>query len=244
MTPDELRARAIRFYARYGQEIEQVKDLLAIQLRQLALAYTINNGLPREAITVQARIKSLDSFLKKVAGAGWPEFYYPTEVAKDLIGARVVCWFVDDCYGFLEAIRGSTHFSVFTEGESAVRDYIAQPQPAGYRAIHCFAELTYDSVERVDGRVSVSAQRRPCEIQVRSKLGDAWGDVTHEFFYKAKNLGIEEKQYEEFLADIAARLHQEDKTFMKFRDAYQKLADKKVRDGKREGFKDKGKTGS
>jgi putative GTP pyrophosphokinase len=106
LTQDQLRSRAIRFYARYGGEIEQIKDLLAIKLRQLALAYTINNNLPPEAVTVQARTKTLDSFLKKLAHDGWPDFYYPTEVVKDLIGARVVCWFLDDCYGIVDAVKG------------------------------------------------------------------------------------------------------------------------------------------
>jgi putative GTP pyrophosphokinase len=179
MTPDELRARAIRFYSRYGQEIEQIKELLSIKLKQLSLAYTINNHLPREAITVTARVKTLDSFLKKLAGDGWPDFYYPTEVVKDLIGARMVCWFRDDCYGIVDAIKASSHFKVHVDEPLPVRDYIAKPQPAGYRAIHIFAETTYDSIERLDDRVTVSPRSRLCEIQVRSKLGDAWGDITH-----------------------------------------------------------------
>jgi putative GTP pyrophosphokinase len=98
--------------------------------------------------------------------------------------------------------------------------------------------VTYDSVERIDGKVSVSQQSRLCEIQVRSKLGDAWGDITHEFFYKARDAGIEKGDYEVFLADLSGRLANEDRTFMKFRDAYQKLADRKLRAGTREGFKD------
>jgi putative GTP pyrophosphokinase len=238
MTPDQLRGRALRFYARYGREIEQIKNLLEIKLRQLALAYTINNRLPQEAVSVHARIKTIDSFLKKLERDGWPDFYYPTEVIRDLIGARMVCWFLDDCYGLVEALKASSHFKVHSDDPLQIRDYIANPQPAGYRAIHLFADVSYDSVERIDGRVTVTTQSRLCEIQVRSKLGDAWGDVTHEFFYKARDAGVQESEYEGFLADIADRLAKEDSTFMKFRDAYQRLADRKQRDGIREGFKD------
>ncbi|MFT5505633.1 MAG: putative GTP pyrophosphokinase [Gammaproteobacteria bacterium] len=73
--------------------------VLHIRLSQLALAYTINNNLPAEAVTVSTRVKTLKSFLKKMDKISWPQFYYPTEVIQDLIGARVVCWLVDDCEG-------------------------------------------------------------------------------------------------------------------------------------------------
>jgi hypothetical protein len=37
---------------------------------------------------------------------------YPTEVLDDLIGARVVVWFLSDVYGMLAAIRGSHRFKL------------------------------------------------------------------------------------------------------------------------------------
>ena len=77
-----------------------------------------------------------------------------------------------------------------------------------------------------------------CEIQIRTKLQDAWGDITHEFHYKAKNLGVDDKNLEDFLSDISDRLLQEDRTLIKFRNVYQTLADNKQKSGKREGFKD------
>src|SRR5437870_1372108 len=98
-TSAEIRGRVERFYARYGSEIDQIAELLAIKLRQIALAYTIEHKLPKEAVRVSARVKSIASFLKKLESDGWPSFYYPTEVIKDLIGARVVVWFLSDVEG-------------------------------------------------------------------------------------------------------------------------------------------------
>src|ERR1700730_3133421 len=92
LSESELRARTTRFYGRYGSELERIAELLQIKLKQLALAYTLNNRLPPEAVQVTTRVKSLESFLKKLEADGWPTFYYPTEVVKDLVGARVVCW--------------------------------------------------------------------------------------------------------------------------------------------------------
>lgn len=237
-TPDELRDRAMRFYSRYGPEIEQIKDLLTIKLKQLTLAYTINNRLPPEAVRVTGRVKTFDSFIKKLKRMNWPQFYYPTEVVKDLIGARIVCWFLDDCYGILDFIKSSQHFKVITNNSLPIKDYTQNPQYAGYRAIHVFTEVPYDSVQKVDDAVMVVPEDILCEIQIRTKLQDAWADITHEFFYKARAMGVANKDYETFLADISERLNVEDKTFMKFRNVYQKMSDTKLVDGRREGFKD------
>lgn len=238
LTPDELKDRAIRFYSRYGKELEQVAELLEIKLKQLSLAYTINHKLPQEAVRITTRVKKLDSFLKKIEKDGWPQFYYPTEVVKDFIGARVVCWFVDDVYGLLDFIKASNHFDIANEKINPIKDYIEKPQTAGYRAVHVFAEVEYDSVQKVNEHVVVKPEKILCEIQIRSTLQDAWGDITHEFFYKAKNLGVNDSALEGFLADVSHRLATEDRTLMKFRDTYQKLTDKKLEEGRREGFKD------
>lgn len=238
LTPEQLRERATRCYARYGTELEQVAELLRIQLKQLCLAYTINHHLPTEAIQVTTRVKTLTSFLKKIERDGWPQFYYPTEVVKDTIGARVVCWFVDDCFEILKFIRRSSHFRVADEALCPVKDYVTNPQSAGYRAIHVFADVPYDAVKRSGEDVVVVPDKLLCEIQVRSKLQDAWADITHEFFYKARNDGVNDESLEQFLADVAERLAMEDRTLMKFRDAYQSIADAKLREGRREGLRD------
>lgn len=65
LSKEQLIERAFRFYSRYGKEVDQIKDLLEIKLKQICLAYTIENNLSTEALIVKARTKSLDSFLKK-----------------------------------------------------------------------------------------------------------------------------------------------------------------------------------
>ena len=121
LDPNELTQRAIRFYNRYGDEVENLRKLLDVRLNQLALAYTTQNSLPRESIQVLSRVKSLSSFLNKLSKKNWPQFYYPTEVATDLVGARMICWFVDDCYQILDSIRHSRQFST---REDSIEDYI------------------------------------------------------------------------------------------------------------------------
>ena len=188
----ELTSRAIRFFNRYGKELEQIAQLLSVRLNQLALAHTITNNLPREAVLISTRVKTLKSFLAKLEMKNWPTFYYPTEVIQDLIGARIVCWFIDDCAGMRSLIEDSNHLQV--RGE--VEDYIANPKTSGYRSIHLLTEVAYDGIMRNNDRITVSNKAIVCEIQIRTKLQDAWGDVTHEFHYRAKAAGIDNRWYE------------------------------------------------
>jgi len=234
LTPEELKQRAVRFYGRYGNDLEQIKQILEIRLKQLALAYTINQKLPPEAIEISTRVKTLNSFLKKLERKGWPQFYYTSEVASDIIGGRVSCWFLDDCYGFLNLINSSPHLKISDQ----VEDYIKTPKPSGYRSIHLVANIAYDSVKRDGREVKVTPEVMKCELQIRTKLQDAWGDITHEFHYKAKSAGIDSRDYEDLLSHVSDRLAIEDKTLIKFREVYQRLAEKKLANETREGFRD------
>jgi len=63
LTMEQLKARAIRFFDRYGSDLSQIRQLLEIRLSHLALAYTIEHNLPPEAIVVTTRVKSVQSFL-------------------------------------------------------------------------------------------------------------------------------------------------------------------------------------
>lgn len=234
LNAEELTARATRFYNRYGSDLEQIRELLNIRLRQLTLAYTIQNNLPPEAIIVNSRVKTLASFLKKLEKKNWPQFYYPTEAVGDLVGARVICWFVDDCKGVMNFIKSSNHLSIHAE----IEDYISNPKVSGYRSIHLLADVGYDAVRRNDKGMTIDSSKMTCEVQIRSKLQDAWGDLTHEFHYKATNAGIHNKMYERILSEVSTRLANEDRSLMTLRDAYQELAEEKLVKHQREGFRE------
>ncbi|MBY5920286.1 GTP pyrophosphokinase family protein [Ferrimonas balearica] len=219
---EQARDRLVEFFGRYGDELERIRALLQIRLEQLAQAYCRRHQLPNEAVLVTTRVKSLNSVLSKLARRGWPAFEKPTDAITDLIGARVVCWFVDDCIGMLHIISASKHLTFQTE----VEDYIRAPKPSGYRAIHLLAEVGYDSIQGSARETRIEVAQMLCEIQIRSKLQDAWGDMTHEFHYKAKVDGVDHREHEKRLRDIAIRLAEEDMALMAIRDAYQSLSRK------------------
>ena len=228
MTEQILTQRAVRFYDRYGWELESIRKLLHIQLDQLALAYTLENGLPRKAVQVVSRTKELKNFILKLGKLGWPEFYLPTEVVHDLIGARVICWFQDDCYGMLDLVRDSIRIGLVPD---SIEDYIAQPKPSGYRAIHVLANVAYDQVIRTKAKHHITAGKMICEIQIRTLLQDAWGELTHQMHYKIPKPS--RMQYNELVSGMAARLAAEDRAAVAIRKLTQ--LDKEQR--KKVGFK-------
>jgi putative GTP pyrophosphokinase len=222
---DFLTERAIRFFDLYGDELESISQVLKIRLGGLASVYTVENKLPREAVGVHSRVKSLASFLRKLEKINWPMFHYPTEVIYDLIGARVICWFVDDCYGMLDYIQATRQFLIKPR---SLEDYIKDPKPTGYRALHILADVSYNRVKTLDERHTIIEDRMICEIQIRTKFQDAWSDFTHEVHSKVP---IEfQADYDTAIANIANKLAVEDKSAMAVRDILQKLTEKKELD--------------
>ena len=226
LTQEQLKERAVQFYARYKSEIEQVTKLLAIHLIQFALAYTIENKLPKEAVSVTTRMKSLESFLKKLMRRGYPSFYNPTEIITDLIGGRVTCWFLEDCYGMLNQINSSKKIKT---RKDTLEDYISEPKKTGYRSIHILADISYDAVVKDNSdSIKVDQQDFVCEIQIRTKLQDFWGDLTHEFHYTGKEFGENQSTYEKLVSEMANRFASEDHSTFALRNLYQTIAEESL----------------
>jgi putative GTP pyrophosphokinase len=219
---DFLTERAIRFFDCYGDELESICQLLKIRLDQLASAYTVENELPREAVDVHHRVKSLTSFLRKLEKADWPMFRYPTEVITDIIGARVICWFVDDCYGMLDYIQATKQFRIMPR---SLEDYIRDPKDTGYRSIHLLADISYDRVKSSRKQSTVVEDRMICEIQIRTKLQDAWAEFTHEVHCRIPRESLAD--YETAIAEIARRLAAEDRSALAVRKILQGQAEKR-----------------
>lgn len=216
----ELYIKTIAFFQKHGNELDQIRELLDIRLNQLALAYTHENRLPPESIVVKTRVKTFSSFLKKMERLHISDFSYPHDVLYDLIGARVTCWFLDDCRGIAHCIANSNFLTVSKE---KIFNYIERPKPSGYRGIHIHAKVGYESMSTTNCKVKVEPEYILCEIQVRTKLMDAWADLTHEFHYKAKGPGEQDEALERVLESQAKRFFSEDESFVAIRNLYQKM---------------------
>ncbi|WP_314174741.1 GTP pyrophosphokinase [Streptomyces winkii] len=103
------------------------------------------------------------------------------QVIDDLVGLRVTCNNKSDVQRVMDLVRTLRVFQVGQEPvleqqEGSFRDYLDQPKPSGYRAIHI----------NLCTSVSTGLKRRvvTCELQIRTLLQDGWGELTHEDTYK------------------------------------------------------------
>lgn len=95
----------------------------------------------------------------------------------DLIGIKVLCKSPRDLHAFVDALEAACH-----DPDCSVRfarepmDYVEFPKPNGYRAYHAIL-LVRVATHQGDLDVKV-------EVQVKTRLQDAWGELTHEDMYK------------------------------------------------------------
>jgi putative GTP pyrophosphokinase len=73
-------------------------------------------------------------------------------------------------------------------------------------------------------RRTVVEDRMICEIQIRTKLQDAWAEFTHEVHCKVP--AEFQADYETAIADIASRLAVEDRSALAVRNILQRQAEK------------------
>jgi len=150
----------------------------ARELEKLLLAVVgqIENRKLVRAEFDDVRPKSLSSLERKAKRFKWS----PEEALSqcdDLVGGRVVCNNVEDVYRFEELLRDTLPVD---SGLTERQDYIANPTRQGYRALHLHISLNVS--ERLGYELI------PCEIQIRSRLQDAWAEISHADIYKHDNL--------------------------------------------------------
>lgn len=217
---NSLENQAKDFFSTYEFVLIATEKYLVQKLDALCLRYCEEHNLPPEAITIRTRRKSISSFINKLKRRGVMKISEYDDAMTDTVGARIICWFVDDCFGILEYIKQDDSINIIPD---SVENFIENPKETGYRSIHILNTIDPNLIgEKIDK--SKPIQKIISEIQIRTKLQDSWAEITHEFHYKAKYAGVNNPTYESLLGDISDRLAIEDKTLMKFRDAYGKLA--------------------
>lgn len=121
---------------------------------------------------VSSRVKSPESILDKVSRRGLePSLSAIKENITDIAGIRITCSFISDTYRVLEALTSQSDVRVI-----AMKDYIADPKPNGYRSLHAIVEIP---VFLSTGPVPVTV-----EIQIRTIAMDFWASLEHKIFYK------------------------------------------------------------
>lgn len=166
---DELRDRYENGVASLRRAEARLRSILAEIVTSIE-----DRKLVRAELT-GVRVKTLESIRRKATVHRWPAATAITRCA-DLIGARVVCNNVEDVYRFVELLKERLQLDQFE-----VQDQIKAPNSGGYRALHINFWLDV-------GDHPFQVERLPCEVQIRSRLQDAWAVLSHDDIYKQEDL--------------------------------------------------------
>lgn len=163
----QLRDDFARFLLSYKFGMEEVSGKLRTLQEEFG---TVHHYNPIEHVST--RLKTPESLLEKVQRTGCGTgFDHISRNITDIAGVRVTCSFVSDVYRVFELITGQDDVTVL-----AVKDYIENPKPNGYRSLHVIVEVP---VYLSDG-----TSRVPVEIQLRTVAMDFWASLEHKIYYK------------------------------------------------------------
>ena len=121
---------------------------------------------------IQERIKSKRSIEKKLEKLGHSDSVQNAkDHLRDIAGIRVICYFIDDIYNLVNALKRQSELIFIRE-----KDYIQNPKPNGYKSYHMVVTVP---VYLADGPVQTKV-----EIQIRSVAMDFWASLEHKIAYK------------------------------------------------------------
>ena len=122
---------------------------------------------------IQERIKSKKSIEKKLEKLGHSDSVQNAkDHLRDIAGIRVICYFIDDIYNLVNALKRQSELIFIRE-----KDYIQNPKPNGYRSFHMILNVP---VYMANGK-----EFAPVEIQIRTIAMDFWASLEHQLHYKS-----------------------------------------------------------
>lgn len=168
--PDALISQAREFQQAmmmYTCAIREVKTKLEVLNDELSIK---NQRNPIEMI--KSRVKKPISIVEKLQRRNLPvSLESMMNKLDDVAGIRVICSFVDDIYAVANMLVSQDDITVI-----AIKDYIKNPKPNGYRSYHLIIEIpVFFSEEKKNLRV---------EVQIRTIAMDFWASLDHQLKYK------------------------------------------------------------
>ena len=152
---------------RYTCAIREVKTKLEVLNDELSVK---NQRNPIEMI--KSRVKKPKSIVEKLQRRGFEISLESMEKnLDDVAGIRIICSFLDDIYEVADMLIRQDDVKVI-----AVKDYIQNPKPNGYRSYHMIIEIP----------VFFSDSKKPirAEVQIRTIAMDFWASLDHQLKYK------------------------------------------------------------
>ena len=195
--PDQLISMAHQFQEAmmmYTCAIREVKTKLEVLNDELSVR---NQRNPIEMI--KSRVKKPVSIVEKLYRKGMPiSIESMVNNLDDIAGIRVICSFLDDIYQVAAMLTKQDDIKVL-----AVKDYIKNPKPNGYRSYHMIIEIpVFFSDEKRQMRV---------EVQISTIAMDFWASLDHQIKYKkelikAAEISEELRQCAEIIAQTDEKM--------------------------------------
>lgn len=122
---------------------------------------------------IESRIKNPASIFEKLERYGKePTLENMEQYIMDIAGVRVICSYISDVYNLLDLLKLQDDLEIV-----AVKDYIENPKPNGYRSLHVIVRIPVYFLDKKDFI--------PVEVQLRTIAMDFWASLEHDLKYKA-----------------------------------------------------------
>lgn len=184
-------------YYTFIQPYTDAKEILLARLN--VLEHNLYNESAAHPIhNIQNRIKKKESIENKLLKKEKePTMMNAKDYLQDIAGVRVICYFVEDIYRLIEALKLQSDLIVIRE-----RDYIDSLKPNGYRSYHVVVGVPLYCMDGME--------YFPVEIQFRTMSMDFWASMEHRILYKSKRddreqIAAELKEYANALVKIEKR---------------------------------------
>ena len=154
---------------------------------------------------IQERIKAKKSIEKKLEKLGHSDSVQNAkDYLRDIAGIRVICYFIDDIYNLVNALKRQSELIFIRE-----KDYIKNPKPNGYRSFHVIIAVPVYYLDTME--------YFPVEIQFRTMSMDFWASMEHRISYKKERTDKEQlrdelREYANMLVEIESRFEQYNET--------------------------------
>jgi GTP pyrophosphokinase len=162
-----------------------------MNLREELAAHLQREGLPAE---VSGRVKHLWSALRKSRRHSVDPTTLP-----DLLGLRVLCTTVEECYSILDAVH-----ALWAPDVSRLRDYINKPKPNSYQSLH--TTVTTPAGLTLEVQVRTREMHDIAEQGVAAHHSYKHPDREPQWLTRILELAEDDLSDEEFLAGVRGEL--------------------------------------
>ncbi|MBQ7955225.1 MAG: (p)ppGpp synthetase [Lachnospiraceae bacterium] len=166
----------------YYELIRPYEDAMQVMLTRLSILnhsiYARDAGKPVHHM--QNRIKDKRSMEGKLERIGVTDSVINAkDNLMDIAGVRVICYFQEEIYTLVEALKRQADVIVIKE-----KDYMKNPKPSGYRSYHIVFGVPVHALDAME--------YYPVEVQFRTLSMDFWSSMEHKICYKKERENKEE----------------------------------------------------